>query len=66
MTCSLGVPTRHFDVRFVVRAPVGARPVRSAESVDLQWWPVTDLLSDAAGTDLADLVHTALVSGKRR
>jgi 8-oxo-dGTP pyrophosphatase MutT (NUDIX family) len=40
ITCSLGVPTRHFDVRFVVRAPAGADPVRSAESLDLRWWPV--------------------------
>src|SRR5882724_1806769 len=35
ITCSLGVPTRHFDVRFAVHAPVGAQPVRSDESDDL-------------------------------
>ncbi|HET9140910.1 NUDIX hydrolase [Actinophytocola sp.] len=49
ITCSLGVPTRHFDVRFRVRAPVGAQPVRSAESLDLQWWPVTALPPDPTG-----------------
>jgi len=49
ITCSLGVPTRHFDVRFRVRAPVGAQPVRSAESVDLQWWPVDALPPDPGG-----------------
>lgn len=46
ITCSLGVPTRHFDVRFLVRAPAGARPVRSAESTDLRWWPTDDLPSE--------------------
>ncbi|TCP49242.1 8-oxo-dGTP pyrophosphatase MutT (NUDIX family) [Tamaricihabitans halophyticus] len=47
VTCSLGVPTRHFDVRFLVRAAAGAEPVRSAESTDLRWWPVTELPADA-------------------
>jgi 8-oxo-dGTP pyrophosphatase MutT (NUDIX family) len=49
ITCSLGVPTRHFDVRFLVHAPVGAQPIRSAESVDLQWWPVDALPPDPTG-----------------
>ena len=40
ITCSLGVPTRQIDVRFLVHAPAGAAAVRSAESVDLSWWPV--------------------------
>jgi 8-oxo-dGTP pyrophosphatase MutT (NUDIX family) len=39
ITCSLGVPTRHLDVRFLVRAPAGAVPRISAESDDLRWWP---------------------------
>jgi 8-oxo-dGTP pyrophosphatase MutT (NUDIX family) len=38
VTCSLGVPTRHLDVRFLVRAPKGAQFVRSEESDDLRWW----------------------------
>lgn len=42
ITCSLGVPTRHFDVRFVVHAPAGARPEISDESDDLQWWPIAE------------------------
>jgi 8-oxo-dGTP pyrophosphatase MutT (NUDIX family) len=46
ITCSLGRPTRHFDVRFVARAPSGARPVISAESADLRWWPAAALPSD--------------------
>jgi hypothetical protein len=50
ITCSLGVPTRHFDVRFVVRAPAGATPVRSDESLDLRWWPVDALPPDPTGT----------------
>jgi 8-oxo-dGTP pyrophosphatase MutT (NUDIX family) len=48
ITCSLGVPTRHFDVRFLLRAPADAIPVRSSESVDLAWWPVDALPPDVA------------------
>jgi 8-oxo-dGTP pyrophosphatase MutT (NUDIX family) len=47
VTCSLGVPTRHLDVRYLVRAPAGAVPVISDESVDLRWWPVHALPPDA-------------------
>jgi 8-oxo-dGTP pyrophosphatase MutT (NUDIX family) len=46
VTCSLGVPTRHLDVRYLVRAPAGARPRISAESVDLRWWPLDALPPD--------------------
>ncbi|HEY2725373.1 MAG TPA: NUDIX domain-containing protein [Pseudonocardiaceae bacterium] len=48
ITCSMGAPTRHFDVRFRLRAPDGATPVRSSESVDLAWWPVDALPPDVA------------------
>jgi 8-oxo-dGTP pyrophosphatase MutT (NUDIX family) len=47
VTCSLGVPTRHLDVRYLVHAPAGAIAVRSAESDDLRWWPVDALPPDA-------------------
>lgn len=47
ITCSLGVPTRHLDLLFRVRAPRGAVPVRSAESTDLRWWPVDALPADS-------------------
>ncbi|GAA4862108.1 NUDIX hydrolase [Saccharopolyspora cebuensis] len=50
ITCSLGVPTRHFDVRFAVRAPAGAEPRRSDESLDLRWWPV-DALPPESGLE---------------
>jgi 8-oxo-dGTP pyrophosphatase MutT (NUDIX family) len=43
ITCSLGVPTRHLDVRYLVRAPAGAVPRISDESDDLRWWPLDDL-----------------------
>ena len=46
ITCSLGRLTRHFDVRFLVRAPARARPVISAESDDLRFWPVDALPAD--------------------
>lgn len=46
ITCSLGLPTRHFDVRFVVRAPAGAQETCSAESLQLRWWPINALPSN--------------------
>jgi 8-oxo-dGTP pyrophosphatase MutT (NUDIX family) len=60
ITCSLGVPTRHFDVRFVVRAPTGATHVRSDESLDLRWWPVDALPEDPTGwTGLSEMLAAA-------
>jgi 8-oxo-dGTP pyrophosphatase MutT (NUDIX family) len=60
ITCSLGIPTRHFDVRFVVRAPAGAAPVRSEESLDLRWWPVDALPEDPTGwTGLSEMLAAA-------
>jgi 8-oxo-dGTP pyrophosphatase MutT (NUDIX family) len=47
VTCSLGVPTRHLDVRYRVRAPAGALPTISDESDDLRWWPVDALPADS-------------------
>jgi 8-oxo-dGTP pyrophosphatase MutT (NUDIX family) len=57
ITCSLGVPTRHFDVQYVAVAPAGATPVISSESADLRWWPV-DALPD--GTDVGAVVEAAV------
>ena len=48
ITCSLGVPTRHFDVRFVAHAPPGAVEAISDESLDLRWWPLTELPDEVA------------------
>ena len=58
VTCSLGVPTRHLDMQFIVRAPDGAEIVRSDESLDLRWWPLDALPAD---TDfgLAQLAYSA-------
>jgi coenzyme F420-0:L-glutamate ligase len=38
ITCSLGVATRHFDVRYLATADSSADPVRSHESLDLAWF----------------------------
>jgi 8-oxo-dGTP pyrophosphatase MutT (NUDIX family) len=46
ITCSLGVPTRHLDVRYLVRAPRGAVERISDESDDLRWWPLDGLPGD--------------------
>lgn len=46
VTCSLGVPTRHLDMQFVVRAPADAEIAVSDESLDLRWWPLDALPAD--------------------
>lgn len=48
LTCSLGVPTRHLDVRFVAHAPAGAVEAISDESLDLRWWPLAELPDEVA------------------
>ncbi len=58
ITCSLGVPTRHFDVRFLAVAPAGVEPVRSPESLDLQWFS-WDALPSGTSPELPRLVEVA-------
>ncbi|EHI10630.1 hydrolase, nudix family protein [Mycolicibacterium thermoresistibile ATCC 19527] len=60
VTCSLGVPTRHLDLQFVVHAPPAAEIACSDESLDLRWWPLDGL---PAG---ADFGLTQLVGRFRR
>lgn len=62
INCSLGVPTRHFDVRFAMLAPRGAAPVISGESDDLDWWPV-DALPQPIGAGVAVTVASAVGTG---
>ncbi len=50
-----GAPVHHLDVRFLAVAAPGAEVAPSEESLDLRWWPVTDLPDE----DLADLVARA-------
>jgi coenzyme F420-0:L-glutamate ligase len=59
ITCSLGIPTRHFDVRYVGIAPDGAAAVRSEESDDLQWFAVDDL-PDNIAAELPELISRAV------
>jgi 8-oxo-dGTP pyrophosphatase MutT (NUDIX family) len=61
VTCSLGVPTRHLDVQFLVHAPEGAEIVRSDESLDLRWWPLNGLPDDS-DFGLTQLAAAALTS----
>ncbi|MFT4088514.1 MAG: NUDIX domain-containing protein [Gordonia sp. (in: high G+C Gram-positive bacteria)] len=60
ITCSLGVPTRHLDVRYAAVVPDvdGGRPapVRSDESDDLAWWPVDALPENADFDTLRPLI----------
>jgi coenzyme F420-0:L-glutamate ligase len=48
VTCSLGVPTRHYDVRFLAVSPPGAHPNISTESLDLRWFGWDALPPDCA------------------
>ena len=60
LTCSLGSPTRHLDLQFIVRAPAGAEIIRSAESLDLRWWPLDAMpQDDPALLTLARAARTA-------
>lgn len=43
VTCSLGVPTRHLDMQFIVHAPPDAEITCSDESLELRWWPLDEL-----------------------
>lgn len=56
VTCSLGVPTRHLDVRFLARAPRDAKPVRSAESMDLRWWPLERVPYDGDLGEMREMI----------
>lgn len=60
VTCSLGVPTRHLDLQFLVYAPEGAKIARSEESLDLRWWPLDALPPDT------DFGLTQLAAAARR
>jgi 8-oxo-dGTP pyrophosphatase MutT (NUDIX family) len=62
LTCSLGLPTRHLDLQFAVRAPADATIAISDESLDLKWWPVDAL---PPGTDHAVHALVAAVSAQR-
>ncbi|MET0235428.1 MAG: NUDIX hydrolase [Kibdelosporangium sp.] len=61
ITCSLGVPTRHFDVRFAVYAPEGALPTISDESDDLRWWPISEVPNE----QLTPMIDAATSRGSR-
>jgi 8-oxo-dGTP pyrophosphatase MutT (NUDIX family) len=46
VTCSLGVPTRHLDMQFIVHTPRDAEIACSDESLDLRWWPLEAMPDD--------------------
>jgi 8-oxo-dGTP pyrophosphatase MutT (NUDIX family) len=58
ITCSLGVPTRHFDVQFLAIAPPDAEPVQSSESLDLRWFG-WDELPRGTAAELPRLIDLA-------
>ncbi|WP_018179060.1 NUDIX domain-containing protein [Jongsikchunia kroppenstedtii] len=64
ITCSLGKPTRHLDMQFVCVAAGSGDELpaiaQSAESVDLAWWPVSDLPADAERPGIPELITAGL------
>jgi len=58
ITCSLGVPTRHFDVQFLAVAPADAEPVMSGESIDLRWFG-WDELPQGTAAEIPRLIELA-------
>lgn len=60
ITCSLGVATRHFDVRFLALAPDGAEHITSEESLDLRWFEWDALPADISA-ELPRLVEAARI-----
>ncbi|NMN96076.1 NUDIX domain-containing protein [Antrihabitans stalactiti] len=60
ITCSLGVPTRHLDLRFLVYARDDAQIAISSESDDLRWWPIDGLPENAERDTISELVRLAL------
>ena len=58
LTCSLGVPTRHFDVTYLAIAPDSAPLSQSHESLDLRWvtW---DALPEGAAPNLPGMIEVA-------
>lgn len=65
ITCSLGQPTWHLDLRFRAIAPGPGTPplVISEESTDLRWWPVDALPETAESTTVAQQVQAACARG---
>jgi len=66
VTCSLGVPTRHLDMQFIVHAPANAEIAVSDESLDLRWWPLDALPADCdfGLTQLADSARKRSLSDR--
>jgi coenzyme F420-0:L-glutamate ligase len=58
ITCSLGVPTRHFDVTYLAIAPDNAPLAQSNESLDLQWF-TWDALPEGAAPNLPGMIEAA-------
>ncbi|GAA1886488.1 NUDIX hydrolase [Lapillicoccus jejuensis] len=65
---AFGRCAEHLDVRYAAVAPAGARPVVSAESHDVRWWPVDDLPPGTAAELRApvDLARAALAADPAR
>jgi 8-oxo-dGTP pyrophosphatase MutT (NUDIX family) len=55
--CDPRGPVRHLDVRYLAVAAREIEPVVSDESLDVRWWPVTDLPTEEP--DMVELVLQA-------
>ncbi len=58
--CDPRGPVHHLDVRFAALATAGERHAVSDESLDVRWWPISDL------PDLEDEMHTLIRLARER
>lgn len=59
--CRPGVVEHHLDVRYIMVAPPGARPLASEESLDVRWFPW-----DALPDDLEPSIVRMVAAARRR
>jgi 8-oxo-dGTP pyrophosphatase MutT (NUDIX family) len=64
LSAAFGRCRQHLDVRYVAVAPAGARHAVSEESLDVRWWPASDL-PPGAPDDLVPLVRAARALTRR-
>jgi 8-oxo-dGTP pyrophosphatase MutT (NUDIX family) len=56
--CDPRGPVEHLDVRFLALLGSDSEPTVSEESLDVRWWPVDELPTDAP--DMVELIELAL------
>jgi 8-oxo-dGTP pyrophosphatase MutT (NUDIX family) len=61
--CQPDGEAEHLDVQYLALAPAGACAAISAESLDLQWWPVDELPAGVDGSVRALVSRAVVLAG---